>query len=241
MISSGVEPFIEQQWDAALRHAGEAGEDTYLLACPGAAVKGCPSAVSYPVDVPLEADAFLQGELLAEANLTHIRSKHRVAVFEDVDEDDPTAMAVLLGLLRHEVEHVRQRKCHGQELFELDNLAQALVDDREKHEGNAPIWYRRKPIERAANTAAARLLTESCPEHLVVLANGPYAPLTQLDTQASRVENLPYETVRFMYGLVSSSDEPLIFDDGLAWEERLEERWAGAGAWWAGMGTMPFA
>jgi hypothetical protein len=233
MISCGVEPFMEQQWDAALRHAREPGEDTYLLACPGAVVEGCPPAVSYPVGGPLEADAFLQGELLAEANLTHIRSKHRVAVFEDVDEDDPTAMAVLLGLLRHEVEHVRQRKCHGQDLFELDKLAQVLVEDREKHEGNAPTWYRRKPIERAANSAAARLLIESCAEHLVLLATGRYAPLTQLDEQAPRIESLPYETVRFMRGLVSSSDEALFLDDGLSWEEGLDERWAGAGAWWA--------
>jgi hypothetical protein len=241
MISSGVEPFIEQQWDAALRHAGEAGEDTYLLACPGAAVEGCPSAVSYPVGGPLEADAFLQGELLAEANLTHVRSKYRVAVFEDVDEGDATATTVLLGLLRHELEHVRQRKRHGQALFDLDEVADELVQDREERESNSPTWYRRKPIERSANVAAAQLLIESCPEQLVLLTGPMYVPLTEPDEQAPRIEDLPYETVGFIHELAASTDVSLIFDDGLAWEERLEERWAGAGAWWAGMGTMPFA
>lgn len=149
-----------------------------------------------------------------EANLEHVRERHRVVVFDDLDEDDPAATVVLLGLLRHELEHVRQRKHHGQALFDLDDLADALVDDREEREGNAPAWYRRKPIERAANAAAARLLIESGPEQLALLTDALYAPLTQLDEQAPRIESLPHETVRFMYELVSSSDEPLIFDDG---------------------------
>jgi hypothetical protein len=236
-VSPGVESFIERQWKVALRHAEETGEDTYLLACPGAAVEGCPLAVSYSADRMLEPDCFLEGDVLAEANLTHVRSKHRIAVFEDMDEGDPTAMAVLLGLLRHELEHVRQRKRHGQALFDLDELAGQLVEDREKREGNSPTWYRRKPIERSANAAAARLLTESCPEQLVLLANALYAPLTELDEQAPRIEGLPYETVRFIHELAASADACLTFEDGLSWEGRLEERWTGAGAWWAKIGA----
>lgn len=48
----------------ALRHAGEAETDTYLLACPGAPAAGCPLAASYPVDRVLGPDCFLSGDVL---------------------------------------------------------------------------------------------------------------------------------------------------------------------------------
>jgi hypothetical protein len=84
-VSAKAEARLVDAWRVALSHA-ELNEDAfYLLPCPGRSVDEHAKGNTYEPGVEQEDDEFLAGKVLAEANETDHRAKHRVAVFEDVD------------------------------------------------------------------------------------------------------------------------------------------------------------
>ncbi len=126
-VSENADPPLVDAWRVALAHAGLDENDFYVLACPGTVVEGYAKAASYEPGVEQDEDDLLTGEVLAEANDPEHRMKHRVAVFDDVDWDDPVKVAVLTATLRHEIEHARQRVACGGVLFAVNQYADDAI------------------------------------------------------------------------------------------------------------------
>lgn len=92
------------------------------------------------------------------ANGPDVRDRHRVAVFADVDWDDPEQEAVLAGFLRHEVRHAEQWDELGQDFFDLYDLAELVCQWKVGGLPRGGILYGLIPAEMDANAAAAKLL-----------------------------------------------------------------------------------
>jgi hypothetical protein len=164
-VSPTTGPFMEEIWDNVVRASGFDGSQVHLLPVPGAAAGGHNQAACYPpgdflVDDP---DDIIRGDMLAEANLDEHLHKHRIAIYEDVDEDDDVAMAVLAGKLRHELRHAEQREACGAELFSLDDLAGMLISWKAGGLPRSNVLYHLKPIEMDANAASASVPRGSLP------------------------------------------------------------------------------
>jgi len=151
---------MEAIWDQVVRASGVDASHVHLLPIPGAAVRGFNQAACYPPGEFLVGDPedLVRGEMLVEANLDEHREKHRIAIYEDVDPEDPVAIAVLAAKLRHELRHAEQRETCGEELFALDELAGMLVSWKAGGLPRSTGLYHLKPIEMDANAASAVFL-----------------------------------------------------------------------------------
>jgi hypothetical protein len=112
--SPDAEDFVVAEWRAALDDAGVAEADYHLITCPGAAVTGHAKAVSFDPRLVLYGDedeggVVVQPPKIAEANANENVWRHRIAVLEDIDADDVEELAFLSGVVRHEIEHAKQR------------------------------------------------------------------------------------------------------------------------------------
>jgi len=93
--SDSADPFLVSAWGVALDDAGLDSDDFYLLPCRGRAVDLSPRAAWYPPGWVLPQEDLLVRDVLDEANEPSHREKHRVAIFEDVNEDDPVEIAIV--------------------------------------------------------------------------------------------------------------------------------------------------
>jgi hypothetical protein len=114
-VSPDAAEFIVAEWLAALADAGVADPDHHLIVCAGAPLPGRVKAVSFDPGKELTGDpgeggVVVEPEKLAEANAPENLFRYRVAVFRDFDPKDPVEVAFLAGLLRHEIEHCKQRR-----------------------------------------------------------------------------------------------------------------------------------
>jgi hypothetical protein len=157
-----TERMLKGEWEAALLDAGLQGGDIALWPCEGFADSGdVAPACSYPPERDFD-DARFRPALERAGYDLEAERRPRVAVFTDfydVDEDGGAPVeALLAGLLRHELEHVRQH-CYwsalGVNLFELDGLVDRVLGL--KAEGIGAL-FNAKPTESDANAAASRYL-----------------------------------------------------------------------------------
>jgi hypothetical protein len=156
---------MEAIWDRAVAACGLDPSTVHLLPVAGAAVHGFNQAACYPpghvlVDDP---DDLVRGAVLEEANQPEHMMKHRIAIYEDVDPDDPTAVAVLGAKLRHELRHAEQREACGGDLFALDELAGMIISWKAGGLPRSSSLYHLKPIEIDANAASAMFVREAYP------------------------------------------------------------------------------
>ena len=176
-VSEDAEDFVVKEWHAASADAGFSGSDVHLVVCAGAAVTGPPKGVSYnrgdELTGALDADGLVvTPEKLAEANAPENLTRYRVAVPEDIDSDDPVEVAFLAAIMRHELEHCRQRESGSQasRLYGLVDEVVALVcGDDEEHFGEL---INLQPIEGDANAASSAYLRRRHPNAIAALAEG---------------------------------------------------------------------
>lgn len=222
--SPEVEPFLEALWLDALADA-EADPDRYhLLAVPGAAVSGHIKAATYPPGRMLidDPEDIIRGSTLAEANLAEHQYKHRIAIFEDIDEDDPVAVGIAAGKLRHEIRHGEQRERCGQVLFDLDDMLYDLILAKVGGLPGSALWYQLKPIEADANAASARFLRRSHPEVIEEILVSDDAPLARSKTAPGALDHLPAKTVAAMFGLQEVAHDPATWGGSpIPFENRL--------------------
>lgn len=156
---------LQSEWNAALADAGLAGTDVVLWPCEGFSESGGDSsACAYPPDRDLdEADSFLPG-LRSAGHDVDEEMRPRVALFTDAFErdrvDEALVPALLAGVLRHEMEHVKQFLYwipRGVDLYELDGLVDRVLDAKAENKGSL---YNAKPTENDANAAASRHLKQ---------------------------------------------------------------------------------
>lgn len=234
-VSPDTEPFIEREWDAAVAASGADPDNLYLLPVSGTPVANMPEAVTYWPGLRSEEDDFLLGEKLAEANSPGVRERHRIAIFEDVDEGDPLAVAILAGKLRHELRHAEQWEACGEVLFELDALLDSVVLWKVGGLTGGALYYTVKPIEMDANAAAAVFLRNRWGQLVDdVLRDPDGSALAKSNTAPGALENLPAKTVAFLFCLREAADE-WAAAEGTSIEELLGLHSFGARQLWDGL------
>lgn len=233
--SADADDVLIQEWRAALAHAGVAEANFHLIACPGAAVTGNAKAVSFEKGLELrgedeEGGIVVQPHKIDEANHPANFWRHRVAVFEDVDGEDPDDRAYIAGVLRHEIEHAKQRDA-APEAFGLYDV----VDTACAHAaGEDAARYRdlinASPIEADANAAAAQHLRQRHPSAAEQLAAGPDHYLIDQTANPGNPHTLVERTILFLWQMRDVCDDPANLPAGSTFADILDNRVPDAGA-----------
>ena len=192
---------------------------------------GVPPSVHYrpQYEIAEDEDPIFDADGHGLANSKECLGFHRIAVQAGVDPADRVAVAAVVGLIRHEVEHARQYDgSFGGELKSLDWIANVIAAHLDGPDGAS--HYRSKPVEASANAAAARFLEARHPEQRAELADGKFA-LFAADGAVLPPKLVAQRTVQWIQQRESAADEADLFDDGLHWDERVEAEMPGASRW----------
>jgi hypothetical protein len=217
-------------------HAGLRRDQFAVWLCPPPpAVPGGRAAWFRPdYTIPAEPNELLQGRQRDEANAVQGPELHRVAVLDDFDRSREIEVAILAGLLRHEVEHARQWIVAGEALYYLDeNETQQLVEWKAgPYPANRPL-YRCKPREQDANAAASMFLRSRFPEALIaeIGADPSYEVLVLALEGPEDPRSLLVRTVCFQF-LFHDLAESADVSPAANWADHLEDVAPGAGAIW---------
>jgi hypothetical protein len=238
--SPDADPFIVSAWQDALQDAAADDADYYLVTCAGAATQGAPKAVSFRRGKLLDGDVSEGGIVVGSAKLDEANAHaglNRVATFEHWEEDDPLPLAVLAGLLRHEIEHGRQRDLcpNSFALYELtDAIIELAVGDKESRRA----LFHSQPVEWDANAAASRYLRHHPVHQAVVpeLLAGRDTYLVRSAVDPGDPQHLVARAVAFLYSLREATLEQAVVE-GQAVEDLLDDFVAGAGALWQALET----
>jgi hypothetical protein len=223
---------IRAEWLAAVEHAGMPADRFRIWLCPpppqpppGSAAWIKPGYV-----VPDEPDEPLRGVQREQANAPENRDLHRIMVIDAFDPRDRLELARLAGRFRHEIEHAVQWDYGGGEaLWELDLIADQVIQMKV---GPAPadrVLYRRKPREEDANAAASQFLRERHPDVVDQIAAGEDAELVRSLLGPPDPRTLIVRTVCFQY-LFNDLTEGL--EDVGDWAGYIDTAAPGTGAVW---------
>jgi hypothetical protein len=231
-VSPNAEAPLAQAWTVALRHAQLNDDHFYLLACAGAVVEGHPKAASYEPGLEIEEDDLVTGDILAEANEDEHRVLYRIAVFEDVDFDDPFKVAILTATLRHEIEHARQRMRCGGVLFAVDQYADDAIRLKAGGLPGSNVLYNFKPTEQDANAAAAMLLRRDFASEVRDVLESRDGVLARSWAPPGRLETLLPRTVCFIYLFSELVEEASRQHNEVPFDRRLDRVSKDAGDLW---------
>jgi hypothetical protein len=211
--SPDAEDFVVGEWRAALQDAGVAEDDFHLITCPGAAVSGHPKAASFDKGEVFyghedEGGLVVRPDKLAEANDEANRWRHRVAIYEDIDDEDVVERAYLAGLLRHEIEHGKQRDAEH-EVFGLIKIVALAC--RKVPTGNGEHHrdlVNASPIESDANAAASAFVRQRYPEAVDELLAGSDHYLVDATAPPTNPRTLVERTVEYLWQFQEICDDP---------------------------------
>jgi hypothetical protein len=200
---AGLHRIIEEQWVVALAHAGFSGSQAKHWVCTGhEAHKRVGSAVYFkPIQAPDGVD-FLTAEQRAEVLSETYAQVHRVFLFEEAFEldEEPELVSALAGaLLRHELEHARQRDHWGSDFVDLDE--ERIQDAIEVKAGGVPgsNWlYNCKPSEMDANSASSQFLRDHHPLQVDAIRAGEARQLAGFNTGPEPIDTLRERTIGFL-------------------------------------------
>ena len=222
-------------FNEVLAYAGQHEGRFFLVPIPGRpALNGRHAAFYRPGPIDEDPDDVLHGPHLALANGADVRDRHRVAVFADIDWEDPEQEAVLAAFLRHEIRHAEQWDELGQDFFDLYDLAELVCQWKVGGLPRGGILYGLIPAEMDANAAAAKFLRERRPKAVDAVLNSDHNVLARSNTDPGPLNDLPTKMIAFLYLLREVADDP-IRSQGITFEQRL--RWVSerAARMWAAM------
>lgn len=157
---------------------------------------------------------------------------NRVATFEDWDEDDPVELARLAGLLRHEIEHGRQRdECSSS--FALYDLTEAVIRHAVQDGKNYRELLHLQPVEWDADAAASQYLRQH-PAHqqsVAALLNDSDSYLVRSELPPGDTSRLVTRTVAFLYGFREACLKQEQFQN-VTFDELIDGMAPGAGDVW---------
>lgn len=194
---------VAERWAAALADAGIAAEDVAFWPCEGFHLLTEPApACTFPavrsfVDERFEPALERAGYDVAD------EMRPRVALytdFHDPEEDGgANAVALLDGVMRHELHHVQQNaywNARGVDLYELDGLLDWLIKQTVRNPG---LLYNCKPIEQDANAAASLYLWGLYDKEVLrrIYAGGRFAELVRYYHPPGEPETLVERMVSF--------------------------------------------
>lgn len=200
---------MEAVWGEVVQSTGFKPDDVHLLPVLGAAVHGHNQAASYPPGWELveEAHDLLRGARLDEANLPEHINKYRVAIYEDVDAEDPLALAILAGKLRHELRHAEQQEAAGEDFRQLNEYARDVVQWTVKDSDNGGKLYHLMPSEQDANAASARFLRDRYADEVEEILDGEDAVLARTTHPPGNPSCVPANTVAFIFEHREAAEE----------------------------------
>lgn len=193
----------EAEWEPALADAGFTREQARYWLCRGFGEIGEGTGAKWYVPaMDIDDDVFLSPEQKADAESDENHLLHRIALFEDHDQENELGdalVAVVGATLRHELEHARQYEAVGKVVIDLDGELDYII--RVKFGGlpGGAAHYNQKPLEQDANAAAAMYLRQHHPEHVQAILDGPCAHLARSNTPPESPETLLVRTVACLY------------------------------------------
>lgn len=236
-VSDNALSFMVTEWEAALEDAEVDSEDYYLIVCPGNPVIGEPQAVCLRPGVRLEtaddSGGIVVGDLeLTEANSSAALSRHRIAVLDGVDRGDEPRIAYLAALLRHEIEHTRQRAV-ADDAFDLlppvDEIIEWTCGDDKTCSRDLT---NSQPIEADAHAAASAYVRRRYPGAVDALLHTPDRYLVERTDPPGRAETLIRRTVEFLQQFTAVVCDPVYLSGAADFGEVLDEYLAGSSRYW---------
>jgi hypothetical protein len=142
---------IEEVWLAALADAQIDADDALLYLLDGEQGSNGYGAryLHRHLHIYPEGEAEEIHPLLDEMNDGACIDAYRIVVFRDRNIEG------IAALIRHELEHARQRDVHGQPLMELSGIAENVISERVGGLKGGAFLYQTIPVEMDANAAAA--------------------------------------------------------------------------------------
>jgi hypothetical protein len=133
---------------------------------------------------------------LAKLNSANDVARHRIVLYASYGEE---SRLVFAGLLRHELEHVRQWEVLGDAPFQLSQLIDDIHYARFADAPEERYLYRAKPDEQDANAAAAAYLVGRAPDAPERLHIEPWYPLIWSFTRPEPIGTLVARSVCFLF------------------------------------------
>jgi hypothetical protein len=194
---------VSEHWAAALADAGITADDVAFWPCEGFALLTEPApACTFPAVRGFDDERFEPALKRAGYDVDG-EMRPRVALytdFHDPEEDGSTsAVALLDGVMRHELHHVQQNaywSARGFDLYELDGLLDWLIERTVRNPG---LLYSCKPIEQDANAAASLYLWDLHDEEVLrrIYSGGRFAELVRYYQPPGEPETLVERMVAF--------------------------------------------
>lgn len=227
---------IEAEWTAALRDAELDASQARIHMFEGEA---SPSGVGALWGAPGEnlrrKDFPFEGNNAAFIRLNNEeRELHRVAVWGG---QRPILVA---AKMRHELEHARQYEAHGQELFHLHGLMNAILDLKVGGLPGGGVVYGSIPMEVDGNAAAARFVhgryaTEA---EALLREHHPDSGLLRSLCGPGPLETLPARMICFAYQYADIGED---WTQARGWGKYaavIDNMWPGAHSVWDALDAM---
>jgi hypothetical protein len=221
---------LDEEWKAALADAEIDASTARFYPFLGASSNEA-AILLYPGTAAYADERFpVEAEPLADAN--RHQEMYRVGTYIDCE------VSVLAGNLRHELEHARQHRAHGQPIFDLGTLVQNVVARRFGGRPGGGYIYGLLPHEHDANAAAARHVAQRHHDEAerLLAAGHPAAGLFRSLTGPGPMDTLPARIVAFAYLYADLADAHAA-DRGTDFASLLDTMWAGAGQFWRRLGS----
>ena len=146
-------PEITNVWLAALANAEIDPTEALLYTLDGQSGIGYAARYLYRgMQIHADGEPVEIHPLLEEMNGDDCIGAYRVVVFTD------RTIEGIAALIRHELEHARQRDAHGQNLMELYGMAEGVISERVGGLVGGGFLYQVIPVEMDANAAAAQFV-----------------------------------------------------------------------------------
>lgn len=245
--SRDAELFIVREWRAALKDADVNEGDYHLIVCPGASASGYGQAVTLPKGLALtgaeDSDHIIASEeKISEANHRHNIDRHRIACYEDLDPDHPEELAYLAAVLRHEIEHGKQRDALGAIVGHLADLSDDISRELDDLGGGAYRDLRNSaPVEADANAASSSFVRHRYPDGADVLAKGDNGYLVEAMTSPGDPTKLTERTIEWLWQFRQILENHLDHPQGQSFADVLDRYTVEAGNHWRYLARMTTA
>lgn len=137
-----------------LKALGEWAELVIPVALPGTSLLGPARYLHRGLHIYPDGEAEEIRPLPDEMNSDECIGAYRVVVFMDC------TLEGIAALIRHELEHGRQRDAHGRRLMELYNIAENVISERVRSLPGGGFLYQVIPVEMDANAAVSSFIRE---------------------------------------------------------------------------------
>jgi hypothetical protein len=227
--------WLDPLWLIALADAGFEADEVVLLPVEGNAFVDARPALTRPPGETLRPEDwlwYLAPDVIGEANMLEALELPRVFLRCEAQPESLVQEAIVLGLLRHELEHARQFcLLRADDLRRLDERVAHLIADRlDGNEG--ATHYRAKPVEVNANAAAARLVRARYPNEAAELrASHRFAPLAT-ETAMFADDELARAMTVFVAERGEMVDVKRVLGSGKSLKALVDEAYPGAYKWW---------